>query len=92
MPVSLLSFVILERLPIVVPYSLTNKSKGCVLLVDVALTIFIFTNTPTQPLTIIFLLLFSHGNFNKRTSVNDYSKIKHFCNNESIWFLLKVST
>lgn len=84
--------MVLERLLIVVPYSFTNKSKGHVLFVDIALTIFIFTNTPTHPLTVIFPLLFSHGNFNKWTSVNDYSKIKHFCNNESIGLLLKVTT
>lgn len=62
MPHALLSFVVLERLPIAVPYFLTNKTKGRVLFVDVILTIFICTNTPTHPLTITFPLLFSNGN------------------------------
>lgn len=74
MPLALLSFVALERLPIVFPYFLKNKTKGHVLFVDVILTIFIHTNSPTHPLTIRFPLRFSHGNFNKSSSVNDYSK------------------
>lgn len=49
MPLALLSFVVLERLPIVVPYSLTNKTKGRALFVDVTLTIFICTNTLLTP-------------------------------------------
>lgn len=74
MVLALLSFVALTSLPIIAPYSVTNKAEGLVLFVDITLIIFVCTNTPTPSLTVTLPLLFSLDNPNKWTNVSDCSK------------------